>query len=135
MSKFFKTTKQQHVCVCPGESVKFLGIISVSHDPSLTRELSTRQCEQLLIGITPGHNLVSSEIFPGLYSYLGGLSRVLGFSTLPICLIFLLTVCLSIGYIGVTLVSIPSYLRGYLKRLLCENPGQVGVRQHSHFTR
>ena len=56
MSKFSKTTKQQHVCVCPGESVKFLGIISVSQDPPLTRELSTRQCEKLLIRMTPVHN-------------------------------------------------------------------------------
>ena len=55
MSKFSKTTKQ-HVCVCPGESVKFLGIISVSQDPPLIKELSMRQCEQLLIGMTPSHN-------------------------------------------------------------------------------
>ena len=54
MNKFSKTSKQQHVCVCPGESVEFLGIISVSQDPPLTRELSTRQCEQLIIGMTPG---------------------------------------------------------------------------------
>ena len=56
MSKFSKTTKQQHVCVCPGESVKFLGIIGVSQDPPLKRELSTRQCERVLIGMTPSHN-------------------------------------------------------------------------------
>ena len=56
MSKFSKNTKQQQVCVSPGESVKLLGIISVSQDPPLTRELSMRQCEQLLIGMTPGHN-------------------------------------------------------------------------------
>ena len=55
MSKFSETTKQ-HVCVYPGESVKFLGIISVSQDPPLTRELSTRQCDRLLIGMTPSHN-------------------------------------------------------------------------------
>ena len=53
MSKFSKTTKQQHVCVCPGESVKFLGIIGVSQDPPLKWELSTRQCERLSIGMTP----------------------------------------------------------------------------------
>ena len=56
MSKFSETTKQQHVCVCPGESVKFLEIIRVSQDPPLKRELSTRQCELLLIGMTHGHN-------------------------------------------------------------------------------
>ena len=55
MSKFSKIIKQKHVCVCPGESVKFLGIIGVSQDPPLTRELSTRQCERLLIGMTPSH--------------------------------------------------------------------------------
>ena len=56
MSKFSKTTKKQHVCVYPGESVEFLGIISVSQDPPLIRELSTRKCEWLMIGMTPGHN-------------------------------------------------------------------------------
>ena len=53
MSKFSKTTEQQHVCVYLGESVKFPGIISISQDPPLKRELSTRQCERLLIGMTP----------------------------------------------------------------------------------
>ena len=56
MSKLSNTTKQQHVGVYPGESVKFLGIISVSQDPPLTRELSMRQYEWLMIGMTPGHN-------------------------------------------------------------------------------
>ena len=57
MSKFSKATKQQHVCVYPGECVKFLGIIGVSQDPPLKRELiSMRQCERLLIGMTPSHN-------------------------------------------------------------------------------
>ena len=56
MSKFPKTTKQQHVCVCPSENVKFLGIIGVSQDPPLKRELSMRQCERLLIGMIPSHN-------------------------------------------------------------------------------
>ena len=56
MSKFSETNKQKHVCVFPGESVKFLGIISVSQDPPLTRELSMRQCERLLILMTPSHN-------------------------------------------------------------------------------
>ena len=46
----------KHLCVCPGESVKLLDIISVSQDPPLTRELSMRQCERLLIGMTPGDN-------------------------------------------------------------------------------
>ena len=50
------TTKQQHVCVSPGGNVKFLCIVSVSEDPPLTRELSMRQCERLLIGMTPSHN-------------------------------------------------------------------------------
>ena len=44
------------LCVYPGESVKFLYITSVSQDPPHTRDLSTRQCEQLLIGMTPSHN-------------------------------------------------------------------------------
>ena len=46
--------------------MKFLGIISVSQDPPLTRELSIRECEQLMIGMTPGHNRVAPEIFLGL---------------------------------------------------------------------
>ena len=94
--------------------VKFLDIISVSQDPPLTRELSTRQCEQLLIWMTPSHNLVALEIFTGLYSYLGALLRVLGFSTLPIRSIPPTTVYPSIDYIEVTLVSLPRLSRGYL---------------------
>ena len=39
-----------------GESVKLFGIIGVSHDPPLKRELRTRQCEWLFIGMTPSHN-------------------------------------------------------------------------------
>ena len=114
MSKFSKTTKQQHVCVCPGECVKFLGITNVSRDPPLKRELSTRQCERLLIGMTPSHNRVPREIFPGLYSYMGDLSRVLGFATLPIRSILPTTVHLSIDYIEVTLVTLPRISRGYV---------------------
>ena len=49
----------------------------------------------------------------GLYSYLGALSRVLGFATLPIWSIPPVTVCLSIDYIEVTLVSLPRISRGY----------------------
>ena len=30
------------------------------------------------------------------------------------------TMCISIDYIGVTLVSLPRYCRGFLQRLLCE---------------
>ena len=120
MSKFSKTTKQQHVCVCPGESVKFLGIISVSQNPPFTKELSMNQCERLLIGMTPSHTSVAPEIFPGLYSYLGALLRVLGFSTLPIQSILPATVRLSIDYIEVTLVALPRLSRGYFVGVILE---------------
>ena len=90
-----------------------LGITSVSQDPTLKRELSTRQCERLLIGMTPSHNWVEPKIFPGLYSYLGALSRVSGFATLPIRSIPPATVCLIFDYIEVTLVALPRILRGY----------------------
>ena len=93
--------------------MKFLGITSVSQDPPLKRELSTRQCERLLIGMTPSHNWVAPEIFPGLYSYLGALSRVSGFATLPIWSIPPATVRLRIDYIEVTLVALPRLSRGY----------------------
>ena len=82
-------------------------------DPPLKRELSTRQCEWLLIGMTPSHNWVAPEIFLGLYSYLGALSRVSGFATLPIRSIPPATVHLSIDYIEVTLVALPRISRGY----------------------
>ena len=72
-----------------------------------------RQCEQLLIGMTPSHNFVAPEIFPGLYSYLGALLEFSSFSTLPIQSILPTTVCLSIDYIEVTLVALPRLLRGY----------------------
>ena len=45
--------------------------------------------------------------------YLGALSRVSGFATLPIWSIPPATVCLSIDYIEVTLVALPRILRGY----------------------
>ena len=118
MSEFSKTTKQQHICVCLGESVKFLGIISAFDDPPLTRELRTRHCERLLIGMTPGHNRVAPEIFPRWYLYLRALSRVLGFATLHIWSILPVTVCLSIDYIEVTLFSLPRLSRGYFAEVI-----------------
>ena len=131
MSKFSKTTKQQHVCVYPGECVKFLGITSVSQDPPLKRELSTRQCEWLLIGMTPSHYWVAPEIFPGLYSYLGALSRVSGFATLPIWSIPPVTVRLSIDYIEVTLVALPRISRGYFAGVILQvsRPGWGWIAQ------
>ena len=63
--------------------------------------------------MTPSHNYVEPEIFPGLYSYLGALSRVSGFATLPIRSIFPVAVFLSIDYIEVTLVALPRISRGY----------------------
>ena len=63
MSKFSKITKQQNLGVCSGESVKFLGITSVSQDPPLKRELSTRQCERLLIGMTTSTGDISRIVF------------------------------------------------------------------------
>ena len=62
--------------------------------------------------MTPSHNCVAPEIFPRLYSYLGDLLRVSGFATLPIWSILLATICLSIDYIEVTLVALPSISRG-----------------------
>ena len=50
--------------------------------------------------------------------YLGDLSRILGFATLPIWSIPPATVRLSIDYIGVTLVSLPSLSRGYFARVI-----------------
>ena len=57
---------------------------------------------------------------PGLYSYLGALSRVLGFATLPILSIPPTTVRLSIDYIEVTLVALPMILRGYFARVILQ---------------
>ena len=99
---------------------EILGITSVSQDPPLKRELSMRQCENLLIGMTPSHNWVAPEIFPGLYSYLGALSRVSGFATLPIQSILPMIVRLSINYIEVTLVSLPRLLRGYFAEVILQ---------------
>ena len=67
----------------------------------------------VMIGMTPGCNYVASEIFSGLYSYLGALSRVSGFATLPIRSILPATVYLRIDYIEVTLVALPRLSRGY----------------------
>ena len=72
-----------------------------------------RKCERLMIGMIPGHNWVALKIFLGLYSYLGALSRVSSFVTLPIQLILPATIRLSIDYIKVTLVALPSISRGY----------------------
>ena len=99
---------------------EILGITSVSQDPPLKRELSTRHREQLLIGMTPTHNWVAPKIFPGLYSYLGALSRVLGFATFPIRSIPLATICLSIDYIEVTLVALRRISRGYFARVILQ---------------
>ena len=99
---------------------EILGITIVSQDPPLKRELSMRQCERLLIGMTPSHNWVVPEIFPGLYSYLGALSRVLGFATLPIRSILPVTVRLGIDYIEVTLVTLPRISRGYFASVILQ---------------
>ena len=53
-----------------------------------------------------------------MYSYPGALSRVSGFSTLPIRLIPPATVRLSIDYIEVTSVSLPRLSRGYFERVI-----------------
>ena len=66
-----------------------------------------------MIGMTPGCNSVAPDIFPGLYSYLGALSRVSGFATLSVWSIPPVTVHLSIDYIEVTLVALPRISRGY----------------------
>ena len=87
--------------------------IPLSQYPPLTRELSTRQCERLLIVMTPSHNWEALDIFPGFYSYLRALLRVLSFATLPIWSILPVTICLSIAYIEVTLVALPRISRGY----------------------
>ena len=55
-----------------------------------------------------------------MYSYLGALLKVLGFSTLPIRSILHVTVHLSIDYIEVTLVSLPRLLRGYFARVILQ---------------
>ena len=68
--------------------------------------------------MTLGHFLWAPKIFPGLYSYLGALSRVSGFATLPIWSIPPATVHLSIDYIEVTLVSLPRLSRGYFEEVI-----------------
>ena len=74
----------------------------------------------LLIGMTPSHNGVASEIFLGLYSYLGAPLRVSGFATLPIWSIPPMTIRLSIGYIEVTLVALPRLSRGYFAGVILQ---------------
>ena len=59
-----------------------------------------------------------SKIFLGSYSYLGALSRVSGFATLPIWSIPPATVRLSIDYIEVTLVALPRISRGYFAAVI-----------------
>ena len=68
-------------------------------------------------------------ILPGLYSYLGALSRVSGFATLPIRSIPPATVRLSFDYIEVTLVTLPRYDRGYLQSLFCRGQGRGWIAQ------
>ena len=55
-----------------------------------------------------------------MYSYLGALSRVSGFSTLPIRSILLANVRLSIDCIEVTLVSLPRILSGYFAGVILQ---------------
>ena len=50
--------------------------------------------------------------------YLGALSRVSGFATLPICSIPLATIRLNIDYIEVALVALPRILRGYFAAVI-----------------
>ena len=71
------------------------------------------------------------EIFLGLYSYLGALSRVSGFATLPIQSILPATVCLSIYYIEVTLVALPRISRGYFAGVILQvsRPGRGRTAQ------
>ena len=62
---------------------------------------------------------------------MGALSRVLGFATLPIWSISLATVCLSIDYIEVTLVSLPRLSRGYFTDIILQvsRPGRGQTSQ------
>ena len=70
-------------------------------------------------------------MFPGLYSYLGDLLRVLGFATLPIQSIPPATVLLSIDYIEVTLVALPRLSRGYFAGVILQvsRPGWGRIAQ------
>ena len=72
----------------------------------------------VMIGMMPGCNWVAPEIFPRLYLYLGALSRVLGFATLPIRSIPPATIRLSIDYIEVTLVALPRLSRRYFAEVI-----------------
>ena len=55
-----------------------------------------------------------------MYSYLGALSRVSIFSTLPIWSILPMTIRLSINYIEVTLVSLPRLSMGYFTEVISQ---------------
>ena len=67
----------------------------------------------------------------GLYSYIGALSRVSGFATLPIQSILPMTVCMSIAYIEVNLVSLPRLSRGYFAKVILQvsRPGRGRTTQ------
>ena len=66
-----------------------------------------------------------------MYSYLGALSRVSGFATLPIWSIPPTTVRLSIDYIEVTLVALPRLSRGYFTGVILwvSRPGRGRTSQ------
>ena len=85
----------------------------------------------IVIGMTLGHFLWATEIFPRLYLYLGALSRVSSFATLPIRLIPPATIRLSIYYIEVTLVAIPRLSRGYFAGVILQvsRPGRGRIAQ------
>ena len=55
-----------------------------------------------------------------MYSYLGALSRVLGFATFPIRSILPAIVLLRIDYIEVTLVALPRLSRGYFVEVILQ---------------
>ena len=55
-----------------------------------------------------------------MYSYLGDLLRVSDFATLPIWEIPPMTVYMSIDYIEVTLVALPSLSRGYFVEVILD---------------
>ena len=60
-----------------------------------------------------------------MYSYLGALSIVSGFATLPIRSIPPANVCLSIDYIEVTLMALPRISRGYFLGVILQ-VSQIG---------
>ena len=76
--------------------------------------------QEIMIGMKPRHFLWAPKIFPGLYSYMGALSRVSAFATLPIWSILPATVHLSIDYIEVTLVALPRISRGYFAGVILQ---------------